>query len=87
MDTIAYIIIILASFVYNEIIVCNFWHLNENTWKAITKKAENDYLGIDEERDSNLVDDYELNRDYSIRRSSKDRTSESEMSSSINNSC
>ena len=87
LDTIAYIIIILASFVYNEIIVCNFWHLNENTWKAITKKAENDYLGIDEERDSNLVDDYELNRDYSIRRSSKDRTSESEMSSSINNSC
>ena len=57
------------------------------SYKAITKKAENDYLGIDEERDSNLVDDYELNRDYSIRRSSKDRTSESEMSSSINNSC
>ena len=82
-----YLIIAVGAFIYNEIIVCNFWHLNENTWKAITKKAENDYLGIDEERDSNLVDDYELNRDYSIRRSSKDRTSESEMSSSINNSC
>lgn len=41
---ISYLVIIFASFIYNEILVCNFWGLNENTWKAIDKKAVHDYM-------------------------------------------
>ena len=45
-----YLIIIIASFIYNEILVCNFCGFNENTWKAIDKKAideMNDNYGRD----------------------------------------
>ncbi len=41
---ISYLVIIFASFIYNEILVCNFWGLNENTWKAIDEKAVHDYM-------------------------------------------
>ena len=58
--SIGYIIIIFASFIYNEIIVCNFLGLNENTWKAIDKKAKVDYLGEDEDSKSNSIDGYQL---------------------------
>ena len=44
---IAYVIIILISFVYNEIIVCNFCGLNKNTWNAIQQKAVDDYKNND----------------------------------------
>ena len=60
-DSIGYIIIILASFIYNEIIVCNFWHLNENTWKAIVQKANEDYLGrLSNETDTMADDEYDF---------------------------
>ena len=56
-----YLIIAVGAFIYNELIVCNFWGLNENTWKSIHKKAVNDYMGGDS-RDSLLIyDDYEFN--------------------------
>jgi hypothetical protein len=53
---IAYVIIIFVSFIYNEILVCNFWGLNENTWKAIHEKAVHDYLDYEdnESRDSDF---------------------------------
>ena len=55
-NTLGYLIILIGAFIYNEIIVCNFCGLNENTWKAIGER------GIDEVenkfRDSNCVDDY-----------------------------
>ena len=40
-----YLIIALGAFIYNEIIVCNFCGLNQNTWKAIDQKAQDDWLG------------------------------------------
>ena len=60
-DSVGYIIIIIASFIYNEIIVCNFCHLNENTWKAIVKKANDDYLGrASNETDTMADDEYDF---------------------------
>ena len=56
---VGYIIIIFGSFIYNEIIICNFCGLNENTWKAIDKKAENEYLGV-EKMDVDTIGDYEI---------------------------
>ena len=83
LNSVGYIIIILCSFVYNEIIVCNFCGLNENTWKAIDQKAKEDYMGM-LNRDSNLIGDYELDENSS--RKSPIRTTETElsMSTSIN---
>ena len=46
-----YLIIAFASFIYNEIIVCNFYRLNENTWKAIDRKALKD-MYLEDTRDS-----------------------------------
>ena len=40
-----YLIIALGAFIYNEMIVCNFCGLNQNTWKAIDQKAYDDFLG------------------------------------------
>ena len=62
---IAYLIIIFISFIYNEILVCNFCGLNENTWKAIEKKAIQDYLDDDEDdqdKDSSELEGYEMER-------------------------
>ena len=50
LNILGYLIIIIASFIYNEILVCNFCGFNENTWKAIDKKAideMNDNYGRD----------------------------------------
>ena len=46
-----YLIIAFASFIYNELIVCNFCKLNENTWKAIDQKAYDD-MNIVDRKDS-----------------------------------
>ena len=81
LNSIGYIIIILCSFVYNEIIVCNFCGLNENTWKAIDKKANEDYMGM-LDRDSNSIGDYELDENSS--RKSPNRHTATELSTSIN---
>ena len=83
LNSVGYVIIILCSFVYNEIIVCNFCGLNENTWKAIDQKAKEDYMGM-LNRDSNSIGDYELDENSS--RKSPIRTTETElsMSTSIN---
>ena len=56
-DCLGYIIIIIASFIYNEIIVCNFWGLNKNTWKAIVQKANEDYLGRASDTADSIEDD------------------------------
>ena len=84
LNSIGYIIIILCSFIYNEIIVCNFCGLNENTWKSIVKKANEEYLGMDTiETDS--IGDYELDGNTSIRKSGS--IAGAEMSTSINDDC
>ena len=45
LNVLGYLIIAVASFIYNELIVCNFCGFNENTWKAIDKKAQDDFTG------------------------------------------
>ena len=89
-DSLGYIIIILCSFIYNEIIVCNFCGLNENTWKAIDKKANEEYLGIEgenAERGSNYIGEYEIDEGTdSTSRKSPLRPTATEMSNSLNDS-
>ena len=51
---VGYLVIAVDSFIYNELIVCNFCKLNENTWKAIDKKAYDDMYLYDT-RDYSLV--------------------------------
>ena len=49
------------SLIYNELIICNFCGLNENTWQAIAKKAS------EEANESNDTADYlELNENYKL---------------------
>ena len=78
-DCIGYIIIIIGSFIYNEIIVCNFWGLNQNTWKAIVKKANEDYLGrVTDVTDTIGDDDCDIEMISS--KSTKNRTSSNDLS-------
>ena len=82
LNSIGYIIIILCSFIYNEIIICNFCGLNENTWKAIDKKANQEFQEISG-RETNSIGGYELdvyNRKTPILRNE----SEMSLSTSIN---
>ena len=51
-----YLIIIFGSFLYNEIIICNFWGLDENTKHNIDSKAARDIEGYEKD-DSNLISD------------------------------
>ena len=81
LNSIGYIIIILCSFIYNEIIVCNFCNLNENTWKAIVKKANEEYLGI-VSRDSNSIGEYQIDETSNSRKSGGQKMAE--LSTSIN---
>jgi hypothetical protein len=83
LNSVGYIIIILCSFVYNEIIVCNFCGLNENTWKAIDQKAKEDYMGM-LNRDSNSIGDYELDENSSRKSPNRHTATELSMSTSIN---
>ena len=84
-ECIGYIIIIIASFIYNEIIVCNFWGLNKNTWKAIVKKAKEDYLGPDSDAtDSIGDDDCDIEMSSSKSRSSyKNRASSNDLTANL----
>ena len=84
LNSIGYIIIILCSFIYNEIIVCNFCGLNENTWKSIVKKANEEYLGM-ATLETDSIGDYELDGNTTIRKSGS--TKNAEMSTSINDDC
>ena len=49
-----YLIMALGAFIYNEIIVCNFYGLNKNTWKAIDQKAYEEILGKDKRDDTSI---------------------------------
>ena len=51
---------IYIAFIYNEIIVCNFCGLNQNTWKAIDQKAYDDWLGRD------TRDSFDIDGDYIV---------------------
>ena len=56
-----YLIMIFGALIYNELIICNFCGLNENTWQAIAKKAS------EEANERNDTADYlELNENYKL---------------------
>ena len=74
-----YLIIIIASFIYNEILVCNFCGFNENTWKAIDKKAL-DEMNENYSRDSSASDDEKLGK----RDSNSSINDEIELSNNVN---
>ena len=61
LTVLGYLIIFLASLIYNELIVCNFCGFNENTWSAIDKKANDEALGKNDGRDS-----FRYNADYKV---------------------
>ena len=56
LTVLGYLIIAIGAFIYNELIVCNFCKLNENTWKAIDLKAHNDIIQVDT-TDSFIIDE------------------------------
>lgn len=62
-----YLIIGIASFIYNEIIVCNFCGLNENTWKAIDLKAHEDLLRIDSINSYADIQNYKIESETPIK--------------------
>ena len=62
LTVLGYLIIAVASFLYNELIVCNFCGLNENTWKAIDLKAHADVIGIDS------TDSFAIDQNYKVER-------------------
>ena len=79
-DIIGYIIITIGSFIYNEIIVCNFWDLNKNTWKSIVKKANDDYLGrVSDVSDSIADDDCDIEMTSSKSRNSNENRNSNEL--------
>ena len=79
-DIIGYIIITIGSFIYNEIIVCNFWGLNKNTWKAIVKKANDDYLGrVTDVSDSIADDDCDIEMTSSKSRNSNENRNSNDL--------
>ena len=79
-DIIGYIIITIGSFIYNEIIVCNFWDLNKNTWKAIVKKANDDYLGrVTDVSDSIADDDCDIEMTSSKSRNSNENRNSNDL--------
>ena len=53
------------ALLYNELIVCNFCKLNENTWKAISRKANNDLIQVDGIDSFSIDDNYKLERNSS----------------------
>jgi hypothetical protein len=62
LTVLGYLIIAVGAFIYNELIVCNFCKLNENTWKAIDRKAYNDVIQVDT-KDSFIIDEnYKIER-------------------------
>ena len=62
-----YLIIALGAFIYNEIIVCNFCGLNQNTWKAIDQKAYDDWLGRD------TRDSFDIDGDYIVEKNGNEK--------------
>ena len=55
-NSIGYVIVLLGAFIYNEILVLNFYGLNKYTWKAIDLRADED-LSDENFRDSKLIGD------------------------------
>lgn len=58
-NALGYIIVLFAAFIYNEIIVCNFYGLEEFTRKAIDERARND-ADLECGRESTELDGYLL---------------------------
>lgn len=60
-NAIGYLIVLFAAFIYNEMIVCNFYGLDEYTRKAIDERAQSD-ADIECGRESTELDGYLVNQ-------------------------
>ena len=77
-----YLIIAIGAFIYNEIIVCNFCKLDENTWKAIDKKSKDEFYKSEMDADLFLNDENEKHDDKPIYYEMEDNSNT--LSNSIN---
>ena len=78
LTVIGYLIIAVGSFIYNELIVCNFCGFNENTWKAIDKKAQADIIGVDSTDSFAVFQNYEVDNEKFKSQGSVDYSDEEE---------
>ena len=60
LTVLGYLIMAVGAFIYNELIVCNFCGFNENTWKAIDKKANDDIKGRIGRDSNTYLGDYKV---------------------------
>ena len=60
LTVLGYLIMAFGAFIYNELIVCNFCRFNENTWKAIDKKAYDDISGKNERDSGTYVENFKI---------------------------
>lgn len=68
-NSLGYLVILVGAIIYNELIICNFWGLNQYTKEFIDKRGKKEVIEdgcIEEEEDENKVevgDDYIINFD------------------------
>ena len=86
LNTLGYIIILLGSLIYNEIIVCNFCGLNKNTWNAIGLRGNDELNKRNYSCDSNSVDSYIIDRDSNAKDDSFIEIANESTHKEINNS-
>jgi hypothetical protein len=70
-NSLGYVIVLFGAFIYNEIIVLNFYGLSRNTWKNIDLRGEED-LDMDLYRDSNSIGEYIIEEQKEIELKKKD---------------
>lgn len=64
---IIYFILIIGVFIHNEILVINYWKLNENTKNIITKKSIEDFrIANETNKTNNSIDMEEEDNNNSI---------------------
>ena len=65
-NSLGYLVILVGAIIYNELIICNFWGLNQYTKEFIDKRGKKEVIEdgcIEEEEDENKV---EVGDDYII---------------------
>ena len=70
-NSFGYLIVLLGAFIYNEIIILNFYGLSKNTWKNIDLRGEED-LDMDLYSDSNSIGEYIIEDSKEIELKKKD---------------
>lgn len=82
-NSLGYVIVLLGAFIYNEIIVLNFYGLNRNTWKNIDLRGEKD-LDMELYSDSNSIGEYIIEEPKEIELQKKDEKEDIDTSENEN---